>query len=130
MTMIRDSVVLVTGANGGIGTRFVEAALARGAAKVYATARTPRTWGDDRVIPLTLNSIRSSRYARRRSRASSLSTSSGDSDTNHLIATLASTTTTGFNAAPHLLQHVWIPVTPAALYHVLPTRHLLLLCDV
>lgn len=55
MTMIRDSVVLVTGANGGIGTRFVEAALARGAAKVYATARTPRTWGDDRVIPLTLD---------------------------------------------------------------------------
>jgi len=55
MTTIRDSVVLVTGANGGIGTRFVEAALARGAAKVYATARTPRTWDDERVVPLTLD---------------------------------------------------------------------------
>lgn len=55
MTTIRDSVVLVTGANGGIGTAFVEAALARGAAKVYATARTPRTWEDERVIPLTLD---------------------------------------------------------------------------
>jgi NAD(P)-dependent dehydrogenase (short-subunit alcohol dehydrogenase family) len=55
MTTIRDSVILVTGANGGIGTAFVEAALARGAAKVYATARTPRTWEDERVIPLTLD---------------------------------------------------------------------------
>ncbi|ROP78824.1 short-subunit dehydrogenase [Frigoribacterium sp. PhB107] len=55
MTDITGSVVLVTGANGGIGTRFVEAALARGAAKVYATARTPRTWEDDRVVPLTLD---------------------------------------------------------------------------
>ncbi|WP_209559539.1 SDR family oxidoreductase [Frigoribacterium sp. PvP032] len=55
MTDITGSVVLVTGANGGIGTRFVEAALARGAAKVYATARTPRTWDDERVVPLTLD---------------------------------------------------------------------------
>jgi NAD(P)-dependent dehydrogenase (short-subunit alcohol dehydrogenase family) len=55
MTDIHGSVVLVTGANGGIGTRFVEAALARGAAKVYATARTPRTWDDERVVPLTLD---------------------------------------------------------------------------
>ena len=55
MTDITGSVVLVTGANGGIGTRFVEAALARGAAKVYATARTPRTWDDQRVVPLTLD---------------------------------------------------------------------------
>ncbi|WP_327205468.1 hypothetical protein [Rathayibacter sp. Leaf296] len=42
MPSITDSVVLVTGANGGIGTAFVHTALARGAAKVYATARTPR----------------------------------------------------------------------------------------
>ena len=55
MTSIEGSVVLVTGANGGIGTAFVEAALARGAAKVYATARTPREWSDDRVVPLALD---------------------------------------------------------------------------
>ncbi|GAA3796053.1 short-chain dehydrogenase [Cellulomonas soli] len=30
-------------------------ALARGAAKVYASARTPRTWDDERVVPLTLD---------------------------------------------------------------------------
>lgn len=55
MTSLNAAVVLVTGANGGIGTQFVEAALARGAAKVYATARTPRTWDDERVVPLQLD---------------------------------------------------------------------------
>jgi NAD(P)-dependent dehydrogenase (short-subunit alcohol dehydrogenase family) len=49
------AVVLVTGANGGIGTHFVLDALARGASKVYATARTPRTWEDERIVPLTLD---------------------------------------------------------------------------
>jgi NAD(P)-dependent dehydrogenase (short-subunit alcohol dehydrogenase family) len=55
MPSLNGAVVLITGANGGIGTRFVEQALARGAAKVYATARNPREWGDDRVVPLTLD---------------------------------------------------------------------------
>ena len=55
MPSLTGAVVLVTGANGGIGTQFVEHALARGAAKVYATARTPRSWDDDRVIPLPLD---------------------------------------------------------------------------
>ncbi len=48
-------VVLVTGANGGLGTQFVHQALALGARKVYATARTPRTWEDARVVPLALD---------------------------------------------------------------------------
>ena len=48
MTSLNGAVVLITGANGGIGTHFVQEALARGAAKVYATARTPRTWSDAR----------------------------------------------------------------------------------
>ena len=52
---LHGAVILVTGANGGIGTHFVHRALARGAAKVYATARTPRTWNDERVVPLTLD---------------------------------------------------------------------------
>lgn len=55
MTSLNGAVILVTGANGGIGTHFVNEALARGAAKVYATARTPRTWNDDRVVPVALD---------------------------------------------------------------------------
>ncbi|WP_457253958.1 SDR family oxidoreductase [Pedococcus sp. P5_B7] len=55
MPSLKGGVVLVTGANGGIGTHFVHQALARGAAKVYATARTPRTWGDERIVPLILD---------------------------------------------------------------------------
>ena len=52
---LNGAVVLVTGANGGIGTHFVEQALERGAAKVCATARTPRAWSDERVVPLALD---------------------------------------------------------------------------
>ena len=55
MTSLHGAVVLVTGANGGLGTEFVHQALERGAAKVYATARTPREWNDDRVVPLELD---------------------------------------------------------------------------
>lgn len=55
MPSLNGAVVLVTGANGGIGTQFVRDALARGASKVYATARNPRAWNDDRVVPLALD---------------------------------------------------------------------------
>lgn len=55
MTTLTNAVVLVTGSNGGIGTEFVHAALARGAAKVYASARVPRQWDDERIVPLTLD---------------------------------------------------------------------------
>jgi len=55
MPSLNGAVVLVTGANGGLGTHFVHDALARGAAKVYATARSPRTWDDGRIVPLTLD---------------------------------------------------------------------------
>jgi NAD(P)-dependent dehydrogenase (short-subunit alcohol dehydrogenase family) len=34
---------------------FVHYALARGASKVYATARNPRTWDDERIVPLALD---------------------------------------------------------------------------
>ncbi len=47
--------VLVTGANGGLGEQFVTQALARGAVRVYAAARTPRTWDDARIVPLPLD---------------------------------------------------------------------------
>jgi NAD(P)-dependent dehydrogenase (short-subunit alcohol dehydrogenase family) len=55
MPSLTGAVVLITGANGGIGSRFVAEALERGAAKVYATARQPRTWDDPRVVPLALD---------------------------------------------------------------------------
>lgn len=55
MPSLNGSIVLVTGANGGLGTHFVTEALARGASKVYASARTPRTWDDPRIVPLALD---------------------------------------------------------------------------
>ncbi|MEA9986136.1 SDR family oxidoreductase [Subtercola sp. RTI3] len=54
-TTLSGATVLVTGANGGLGAEFVRQALDRGAAKVYATARTPREWSDPRVVPLALD---------------------------------------------------------------------------
>lgn len=38
---VKDSVVLVTGANGGIGKQFVEALRTAGAARIYVCARNP-----------------------------------------------------------------------------------------
>jgi NAD(P)-dependent dehydrogenase (short-subunit alcohol dehydrogenase family) len=55
MTTLEGATVLVTGANGGLGIEFVAQALARGAVKVYATARTPRDWANPRVVPLALD---------------------------------------------------------------------------
>lgn len=47
--------VFITGANGGLGEQFVEQALARGAKKVYAAARSPKTWSDANVQTITLD---------------------------------------------------------------------------
>ncbi|HVQ95516.1 MAG TPA: SDR family oxidoreductase [Mycobacteriales bacterium] len=55
MPTLNGAVLLVTGANGGLGTRFVHQALERGAVKVYAAARKPKDWGDDRIVPLVLD---------------------------------------------------------------------------
>ncbi|MFC3577821.1 SDR family oxidoreductase [Streptomyces yaanensis] len=54
---ISGSTALVTGANRGIGRRFVDQLLARGAKKVYATARRPELidTSDSRVVPLYLD---------------------------------------------------------------------------
>lgn len=53
--VLDGATVLVTGANGGLGLEFVAQVLQRGAAKVYASARSPRTWDDPRVVPLALD---------------------------------------------------------------------------
>ena len=55
MVDLKDATVLVTGANGGLGTEFVHQALALGARRVYAAARSPREWGSDRIVPLRLD---------------------------------------------------------------------------
>ncbi|UAK23789.1 SDR family oxidoreductase [Sphingomonas nostoxanthinifaciens] len=47
--------LLITGANGGLGEQFVLQALERGAAKIYAAARTPKGWTDARIQPLQLD---------------------------------------------------------------------------
>ncbi|MFC9255531.1 SDR family oxidoreductase [Amycolatopsis thailandensis] len=55
MTSIEGAVVLVTGGQRGLGRAFVAELLDRGAAKVYATARTPRAEADPRIVPLPLD---------------------------------------------------------------------------
>ncbi len=52
---IADGTVLVTGANRGIGRALVEQALARGASRVYASARRPLAHPDRRVTPLVFD---------------------------------------------------------------------------
>ena len=57
--ILTDSVALVTGANRGLGARLVTELLRAGAAKVYATSRTPAApasvGADSRVRPLVLD---------------------------------------------------------------------------
>jgi NAD(P)-dependent dehydrogenase (short-subunit alcohol dehydrogenase family) len=52
---IQDAVVLVTGANRGIGRAFAREALARGARKVYAAARDPESIDLPGVVPVRLD---------------------------------------------------------------------------
>ena len=50
-----NAVVLVTGANRGLGLAFAREALARGASKVYAAARQPAAVTLPGVVPLQLD---------------------------------------------------------------------------
>jgi NAD(P)-dependent dehydrogenase (short-subunit alcohol dehydrogenase family) len=50
-----QSVVLITGANRGIGLEFAKQALARGARRVYAGARDPASLRLDGVVPVRLD---------------------------------------------------------------------------
>jgi NAD(P)-dependent dehydrogenase (short-subunit alcohol dehydrogenase family) len=54
MTDIKGSVALVTGGSRGLGKALVAALYERGAARVYATARDPRTVTHPDAVPLAL----------------------------------------------------------------------------
>lgn len=53
--LLKDAVVLVTGANRGIGAAFVAQLKERGAAKIYAAARDASTVNVDGVQPIELD---------------------------------------------------------------------------
>jgi NAD(P)-dependent dehydrogenase (short-subunit alcohol dehydrogenase family) len=55
MTSIDGATVLVTGGQRGLGRAFVDELLARGAAKVYATARNPVAGADPRIVPVAVD---------------------------------------------------------------------------
>jgi NAD(P)-dependent dehydrogenase (short-subunit alcohol dehydrogenase family) len=54
-TPIKGAVALVTGGHRGFGRAMVDELLERGAAKVYATSRSPQPRRDPRVVPLVLD---------------------------------------------------------------------------
>ena len=52
---IAGKTILITGASRGIGRALADEALRRGAKRVYAAARRPAAYADERVTPLTLD---------------------------------------------------------------------------
>src|SRR6478752_3273327 len=52
---IKDSVVLVTGGNRGLGKALVQAFLQAGARKIYVASRTPIETSDPRLQPIKLD---------------------------------------------------------------------------
>ena len=54
-TQIEGAAALVTGGNRGFGAAMVHELLDRGAAKVYATSRSPQPQTDPRIVPLMLD---------------------------------------------------------------------------
>jgi NAD(P)-dependent dehydrogenase (short-subunit alcohol dehydrogenase family) len=52
---LQEAIVLISGANRGIGLAFAEVALARSARKVYAGARSPSSFITSGVVPVKLD---------------------------------------------------------------------------
>ena len=57
MTDIAGAVAVVTGGQRGLGAAFTQELLARGATKVYATARSPQQAEDPRIEPVALDVV-------------------------------------------------------------------------
>jgi len=58
MQTLKNKVILITGANRGIGESLVKASLEKGVKKIYATSRNSSKmpdFGDERVVPLELD---------------------------------------------------------------------------
>ncbi|OBI09103.1 short-chain dehydrogenase [Mycobacterium sp. E2462] len=55
MVNVKGATVVVTGGQRGLGKAIVEEFVARGAAKVYATARSPKPSADPRVVSVELD---------------------------------------------------------------------------
>src|ERR1700753_2733636 len=55
MVNVKGSTVVVTGGQRGLGKAIVAEFLAQGAAKVYATARSPKPSDDPRVVSVELD---------------------------------------------------------------------------
>lgn len=67
MQTLKDKVILITGANKGIGKSLVEAALKKGARKIYATSRDVSkipNFADNRVVVLELDITNSHQITR------------------------------------------------------------------
>jgi len=75
---LTSSTLLITGANRGIGRALTELALTRGAARIYAAARDPRSLdalvarGEGRIVPLTLDVTRPDQIAEAAAQVTSL----------------------------------------------------------
>jgi NAD(P)-dependent dehydrogenase (short-subunit alcohol dehydrogenase family) len=73
MVSIKGSTALVTGGQRGLGKAFVSELLARGATKVYATARIPEASDDPRIVPVPLDVTDSASVAALADRAGDVS---------------------------------------------------------
>jgi NAD(P)-dependent dehydrogenase (short-subunit alcohol dehydrogenase family) len=73
MVSIKGSIALVTGGQRGLGKAFVSELLARGATKVYATARIPEASDDPRIVPVPLDVTDSASVAALADRAGDVS---------------------------------------------------------
>ncbi|WP_116141929.1 SDR family NAD(P)-dependent oxidoreductase [Trinickia diaoshuihuensis] len=100
---IEGSVVLLTGANGGIGRAFVEQLLKRGASKIYLGVRNPAAVQDlvgqsDRLVPIELDLSRPDQIARAASAVSDINLLINNAGTAAFSGALSARDTTGARA--------------------------------
>jgi short-subunit dehydrogenase len=100
---IEGSVVLLTGANGGIGRAFVQALLDRGAAKVYLGVRNPASVQDlvsqsDRLVAVELDLARPEQIASAAKTASDITLLINNAGTAAFSGVLSANDTAGARA--------------------------------